>query len=92
MAWKCSQNKKNTFIAPIELGGLGMIDIRACNLAAKGSWIKRLLSPGNSKWKNLTWSMLNINKKKVIKSNSLKSCVAGKSLFHTQTLKGMGRN
>ena len=68
--------KKNTLIAPIELGGLGMIDIRACNLASKGAWIKRLLSPENSKWKNLTWSMLNINDKKLINSNSLKSCVS----------------
>ena len=41
--WPGNIHKKNKqpFIAPIEFGGLGMVDIRACNLAAKGSWIKQ---------------------------------------------------
>ena len=44
MAWKCSQNKtKYMFVAPIELDGIGMSDIRACNVAAMGSWIKRFI-------------------------------------------------
>ena len=53
--------KKNTLIAPIELGGLGMIDVRICNITAKGTLIRRLLGPESSKWKTLTWYMLNIN-------------------------------
>ena len=53
--------KKNTLIVPIELGGLGMIDVRICNITAKGTWIRRLLGPESFKWKTLTWNMLYIN-------------------------------
>ena len=87
MAQKYSQNKKTHVYSTSRICRLGMVDIRACNLAAKGSWIKPLLSPENSKWKNLTWSMLDINDKQLINSYSLKSCMSGKRLFHTQTLK-----
>ena len=78
--------KKSTLIAPIEFGGLGMIDVRACNLTAKGTWIRRLLGPECSKWKTLTWYMLNINKYNLITSNCLELNKQGKSPFHTQIL------
>ena len=78
--------KKNTIISPIELGGLGMIDIKSCNLTAKGSWIRRLLGHENSKWKVLTWHMLNINTQQLSNSNCLDKNKQGKSSFHTQIL------
>ena len=61
--------KKNTIIAPVELGGLGMVDIKSCNLAAKGAWLRRLLDHENSKWKVLTWYMLNTNIQKLANCN-----------------------
>ena len=64
-----------------------MLDINSCNYAAKGSWIRRLLNPENSKWKNLTWIMLNIDKNKLINSNCLEHNIKSKSSFHTQMLK-----
>ena len=63
--------KKNTIIAPIELGGLGMIDIKSCNLTAKVAWIRRLLGHENFKLKVLTWHMLNINTHQLSNSNCL---------------------
>ena len=77
--------KKNTLIAPIEAGGLGMIDIKSCNLAAKGTWVRRLLSVKKAKWNELTWFMLNIKKRNLVNSNSL-SRIKEKSEFHTQIL------
>ena len=79
--------KKSTLIAPVELGGLGMIDVRICNLTAKGTWIRRLLGPEISKWKTLTWNMLNVDKYNLITNNCLELNKQGKSLFHTQVLK-----
>ena len=64
-----------------------MIDIRSCNLAAKGSWIRRLLVPDNSKWKVLTWFMLNINIEKLQNNNCLELNAQGKSAFYTQILR-----
>ena len=78
--------KKSTLIAPIEFGSLGMIDVRTCNLTAKGTWIRRLLGPEISKWKTLTWYMLDINKYNLITSNCLELNKQGKSPFHTQVL------
>ena len=49
MANNVHKIKKGKIIAPIEIGSLGMIDIRACNLAAKGSWMHGLLGIENSK-------------------------------------------
>ena len=84
---KVHKVKKKTFIAPIEHGGLGMLYINSCNYAAKGSWIRRLLNPENSKWKNLTWMMLYIDKNKLINSNCLEHNINSKIPFHTQMLK-----
>ena len=41
--------KKSTIIAPIEDGGVGMIDLNLCNLAANGSWVRILLNNDRSK-------------------------------------------
>ena len=84
--------KKSTIIALIEDGGLGMIDLKSCYQAAKGSWVRRLLNNDNSKWKELTWAMLDINAKRLININNLESNVKGKSLFHARTAKCLGRN
>lgn len=77
--------KKNTLIAPIEAGGLGMIDMKSCNLAAKGTWVCRLLSVEKAKWKELTWFMLNIKKRNLVNSNCLLQ-VTAKSEFHKQII------
>ena len=63
-----------------------MIDVRICNLTAKGTWIRRLLGPEISKWKTLTWYMLNIDKYNLITNNCLELNKQGKSPFHTQVL------
>ena len=62
-----------------------MLDINSCNSAVKGSWIRRLLNPENSKWKNLTWLMLNTDE--LINSNCPEHNIKSKSPFHTQIFK-----
>ena len=61
-----------------------MLDINACNLAAKGSWIRKLIGTENSKWKTLTWYMLNTSPNNLTDSNCLWKKTIGKSKFHTQ--------
>ena len=51
--------KHTTLIAPIDKGGLGMVDVYAVHTASKCSWIKRLNNNSTSKCKNSTWNMLN---------------------------------
>ena len=43
--------KRNTIIAPVEHGGLGMIDVYSVHKAAKCSWVNRLFSTEYAKWK-----------------------------------------
>ena len=56
---KYAKVKHTTIIAPIEKGGLGMVDIYAVHTASKCSWIRRLYNNSESKCKHSTWSMLN---------------------------------
>ena len=47
--------KRQTIIAPTEEGGLNMVDVYEVNNAAKYSWIKKLVSDIDGKWKPLMW-------------------------------------
>ena len=58
---KPSKIKRNNIIAPVEHGGLGMIDVYAVHSTAKCSWIRRLYDNTNAKWKITFLVMLNIN-------------------------------
>ena len=51
--------KRQTITAPTEEGGLNMVDVYEVNNAAKYSWIKRLVSEIDGKWKPLMWDRLN---------------------------------
>ena len=46
--------KRNTIIAPIGEGELGMVDIFCVHHAAKISWIRRLSENNDNKWKELS--------------------------------------
>ena len=52
--------KRTTIIAPIEDGGLGMVDVFEVHSTAKCGWIRRLMSDTDGKWKNTMWIMLDI--------------------------------
>ena len=53
--------KRDTIIANFSDGGLRMPDIYALHTKSKISWLKRLYSDEEGKWKNLMWYMLNID-------------------------------
>ena len=54
--------KKETIIGQLEDGGLKMIDVYNMHVAAKCSWIRRLVSNENGSWKKLFYKMLSINR------------------------------
>ena len=74
-------------IAPIDKGGLGMVDVYAVHTASKCSWIKRLNNNSTSKCKNSTWNMLNFEphlQYKNFKSYELKKHC--KTKYHKQMI------
>ena len=81
--------KKTTIIAPVEDGGLNMIDIHTFHDANKSMWIKRLLEKndmGQVKWKICLKKMLNIDTdmiNRVIPNYQLRKT---KTYFHKQIL------
>ena len=77
--------RRNTIIAPISEGGLGMVDTYEVHAAAKCGWIKRLISKDNGKWKTVMWKMLNITRNLLNKNLELKTLQA-KTCFHQQIL------
>ena len=52
---KPAKIKRSTIIAPIEQGGLSMLDVYEVHAAAKCSWIKRIHDNSESKWKLLSY-------------------------------------
>ena len=50
---KPAKIKRSTIIAPINEGGMGMIDIYYAHQASKISWIKRLYDSSTAKWKTI---------------------------------------
>ena len=83
---KPAKIKRNTIIGPIELGGLGMIDVYAVHTAAKCSWIRRLFDNTNSKWKVIFIVMLNIKPALLNKNLELKNTSRCLTEFHKQIL------
>ena len=83
---KPAKVKKSTIIAPVEDGGLGMVDTFSVHTAAKCAWIKRLLNNQASKWKAATWYMLNVPIESINKNIEYKLVNNGKTNFHRQVL------
>ena len=83
---KTAKIKKLTMIAPIEDGGLGMIDVHEVHRAAKCGWIKRIYDNTQSKWKITTQYMLAIPIHAMNKNLDKKVIKECKSDFHSQIL------
>lgn len=85
---KTHKIKRETIIAPINQGGLAMVDIFVANRAAKVNWIKRLLDTRTCKWKELFWKMLTIPKHILFRNLNIEDIIGEISLtqFHTQIL------
>ena len=65
---KPAKIKRTTIIAPIEEGGLGMVDVYNVHMASKISWIQRLNDISKAKWKTVMLKLMKtdlsiINKK-----------------------------
>ena len=56
---KPAKIKRSTIIAPIDEGGMGMIDVYNIHHASKISWIKRLYNPDQAKWKSIMLQSMN---------------------------------
>ena len=83
---KPAKIKRSTIIAPIELGGLAMIDVYAIHSVSKCSWIRRLFDKTDSKWKNTFLYLLNIDKDMLNKNLDLQMAAKCKTEFHKQVL------
>ena len=68
---KAPKIRKDTIVAPIELGGLKMVDVYSMHTAAKISWIKRLCTNEDTDWKLLFYKMLSLEKNMLNKKVSL---------------------
>ena len=51
--FKPDKVKRNTFIGPIEKGGLNMVDFTMIDKSLKAAWVKRLYEAGDTKWCSL---------------------------------------
>ena len=78
--------KKSTIIAPINEGGLGMVDTNSIHQSAKIGWIKRLFDPTKGKWKTLMLQMLNTTLQDLNKNLEILPNNKAKTKFHTQIL------
>ena len=83
---KPSKIKRSTVIAPIEQGGLAMIDVYEVHAAAKCGWIRRFYDDSASKWKTTFIKLLNIDINKLNKNLDYSIINICKSEFHKQTL------
>ena len=83
---KPAKIKRNTIIAPINQGGLAMIDVYDIHSAAKCSWIRRMYDITNSKWKITFLYLLNIGKDILNKNLDMKMVNKCKTDFHKQVL------
>ena len=84
---KAPKIRKDTIVAPIELGGLKMVDVYSMHTAAKISWIKRLCTNEDTDWKLLFYKMLSLEKNMLNKKVSLSQIVKNDmSSFHKQVL------
>ena len=83
---KPAKIKRSTMIAPIEQGGLKMIDTHEVHNASKIGWIKRLFDTNNGKWKTLFKYMLNMDEHFLCRNYIKNANRIGKTLFHQQVL------
>ena len=76
--------KRDTIIARIENGGLGMTDVYAVHDTAKSAWVQRFFckNDNNAKWKILFKLMINVEC--LNKNIDPKEFILGKSDFHQQ--------
>ena len=74
--------KRNTVIAPVEYGGLGMIDIYAVHDTAKCTWIRRLFDNTDAKWKSIFLYMINIGKDLLNKNLEIRTINNFKTEFY----------
>lgn len=84
---KTPQINRNTIIAPIEEGGINMVDVFAVHTTAKCGWVRRLLSEiQNGKWKNIMHTMLNITSEMLNRDMTYSKFTKCKSDFHIQIM------
>ena len=84
---KPAKVKKSTIIAPVEKGGLNMVDTFSVHTTAKCRWICKLFDGTDKKWKDSFLCMLNIPIDKLKNNLNTKLLVNCKTEFHKQTLK-----
>ena len=78
--------KRSTIIAPIEQGGLSMIDVYEVHATSKCSWICRLFNESESKWKLIFIKLLNIPKHMLNKNLEEQTAYLCKGEFQKQVL------
>lgn len=83
---KPARIKKETICDSLENGGLTMPDIKIMHDSAKISMFKRLISDSTSKWKALTWKLLNNDKHTLTKNVNAKALNKPLTEYHIQLL------
>ena len=83
---KPAKVKRSTIIAPIEQGGLKMVDAFEVHNASKIGWIKRLFDTNNGKWKTTFRYMLNMEEQFLCRNYSNEVNQVSKTLFHQQVI------
>ena len=84
---KPAKIKRSTLIAPIQEGGLNMVDVFAVHTTAKCGWIKRsLLGAQNPTWKTIMYTMLNISAVMLNRNIGYTKFTKCKSKFHEQIM------
>ena len=83
---KPAKIKRSTITAPIELGGLAMLDVYKIHAASKCSWIRRLYDTSISKWKTTFLDLLNIDIDILNKNLDIQIVKKCKTEFHEQVL------
>ena len=81
---KTSKIKKSTIIAPIENGGLNMVDVYTTHLTAKCRWVARLYDEKPKKWQATFLYMLNIPQNLINKNLPPTYANKPKTEFHKQ--------
>ena len=84
--YKTPKIKRNVIIQPIENGGLKAPDFRSMVKASKVAWVKRLLSPGNAKWKLIFQEMIPMPIKHIIESHLNENMIDNVPIFYRQVL------
>ena len=63
-----------------------MLDVDSIHITAKCSWIRRLFDDNNSKWKTLSWELLNLEPYQLKLNFTLKTAERCKTNFHKQLI------